>query len=526
MEARNDEGAEPLVGKQGLLAFLAGFLFAVGPTLSRLGQGMSLVDAFWPPAVRSLRDEFLIRESPGLIVMLLGLACVLAFAVPSRFQQYHNPVCWGLFGMGSGLILMHMLLDVTYFRGAFLLAPAMYSVLMAPAFIHATARARMASKPAMAAAVAIGMAILLCMIPVLPAVLGYAAQPPERAAFGYGASPGPFETATSVHVYEQPEEVLAAMTGDEDGSTVSTITVRYPVLPQGVNESPVALLFHGFGYPASEEYIDWSTQLSAKGMIVVQIAYPSALDSVGRGDDWTPTEVPGRSDHPQHALRMQSVHAALDVLESDVFPTLNPQPRTDVVWLGGHSLGAGIAMMVLPELTERGWMATALAVDLEQPYAHSDDPSVARLVQGLPASTVVHVVVSEDDTSVGWCHGAAHAQRFADEANHEETLLIRVRSDRHGFPPMVASHYLAATAVHDALADQALYRRADVQADWLVAMMRNDTFTADFAHTHLVDLDLLSPMGSWSDGVPVKPLDVHRATDPQIPEWMASCDLA
>ena len=51
----------------------------------------------------------------------------------------------------------------------------------------------------------------------------------------------------------------------------------------------------------------------------------------------------------------------------------------------------------------------------------------------------------------------------------------KVPSDRHGFPRLVASHYLQATEAHDDLADWGFYRRVASQTNWLVASTSNDT---------------------------------------------------
>lgn len=522
-----DEAAQdltpPLIGRDGAMALLLGAMASLGPTFARLVGGASLVDAFWPAAVRTLRDEFALRTNPSLIIVVLLIGLISGVALHRSNDSLRRRGSWTLCGVGLGLLTAHVLLDVSYFRGAFLLAPAAYAGWLIPALVHAGDGLAARHRDAVVTSCCLLAATLLAVTPALPAMLGVAPSPPERPAFGYGAPPGPFDSFVVTHSYPLPAEVDSAMTGDEATSAVSTIVVRVPELPDNISEAPIALMFHGFGYPDSSEYIDWSIQLSAKGMVVVQISYPSALDAVGMPEGWEPTETAGASNHPQHALRMLAISRAFDVLDQEIFPSLPVDVRRDVVWVGGHSLGAGIAMMSLPSLHAQGWAGTALVVDLEQPYAHSSDPEVARTLSKFNGTSVAHVAVAEDDTSVGWCHGVAHAKRLATEANMDNVVLMKIQSDRHGFPPLVASHYLAATAVHDALADQALYRRADMQGDWLVAMMRNDTSTASFAMSHLVETDLLSPMGTWSDGTPVKPLSIVDSFDASVPEWVYSC---
>ena len=523
VEASSEGQDETLIGADGLVALGTGLLVALGPTLARLFGGASLVDAFWPAAVRTLRDEFALREHPSYVLGVLFIGLLVGMVLRRSTGRFRRCGAWGFTGVGGGMLLTHLLLDVAYFRGAFLLAPAAYVGWLMPALVHAGDGVAQRHKDAIAASLCVFAVCLLAVAPALPAMIGVAPSPPQAPAYGYGAAPGPFDTTEAVFDYPLPQQVLDAMTGDEETATVSTLTVRIPELPSNVTEAPLALLLHGFGYPLADEYRDWSQQLAAKGMVVIQIAYPSALDALGVPTDWEPTEGPGTSDHPQHGLRMLAMNSALEVVNTDVLPTLPLDVRRDVLWVGGHSLGAGIAMMLLPSLQAWNWGTTAVVVDLEQPYAHSIDPTVALPLQPFNGTTVAHVVVAEDDTSVGWCHGVGHAGRLVTEAQVDDVMLVKVRSDRHGFPPLVASHYLAASAVHDALADQAIYRRADMQADWLVAMMRNDTSTASFAHAHLVDVDLLSPMGTWSDGTPVNTLEVVPNALQPSPQWVTDC---
>ena len=102
------------------------------------------------------------------------------------------------------------------------------------------------------------------------------------------------------------------------------------------------------------------------------------------------------------------------------------------LYVGGHSLGAGMAMMVTAAAMDRGWATEALAVDLEQPYTRQrrEHP---RLPTARPNATLVHVAIAEDDTSVDPCHGVGHAMRWHHEANISDVVLLQIPSDRHGF---------------------------------------------------------------------------------------------
>ena len=54
--------------------------------------------------------------------------------------------------------------------------------------------------------------------------------------------------------------------------------------------------------------------------------------------------------------------------------------------------------------------------------------------------------------SVNDCFSVFHQDLFKNLPSNNN-LLLEIQSDRHGFPPWIASHYYPATEVHDELAD-------------------------------------------------------------------------
>ena len=130
-------------------------------------------------------------------------------------------------------------------------------------------------------------------------------------------------------------------------------------------------------------------------------------------------------------------------------------------------------------------------------------------LSALPEEALVQISVSEDDMSVGVCPGAFHQQLF-NKLPDERNQLIVVRTDKYGFPRLVASHYMQTDPAHDSLSDWGFYRRIDAQADYIVAHSRNDTFTSDFAFHYMTDETMLTNMGQWEDGTPVLPLGLYH----------------
>ena len=73
--------------------------------------------------------------------------------------------------------------------------------------------------------------------------------------------------------------------------------------------------------------------------------------------------------------------------------------------------------------------------------------------------------------SVSDCFGVHHQQLLELKA----LLLDRIPSDRHGFPRLVASHYLQATETHDIFSRLGILSRVASQGNWLFSMANNDT---------------------------------------------------
>ena len=514
------------------LAALVGMSVELTPIGLRLLDGEPPADAFWPSALRALWLDFFLREQR--IMLFVGLALVGGLVVAERRSSGRTTTALrlasvALMGWCLALLGTHVLLDWGFYRGAFILAPAGMALGLLPIALM-WGLDKEAQRALKQGAVVLGAIVLLVLAPALPAAMNVMPTPPPTPAQGYGAVPGPFLTETTTLSYDLPQQVVDRLI-DEEPTVVSRMTVTWPVYtvePPGLRV-PLGLVFHGFGAPLASDYTDWTVHLAAKGMVVVHVAYPSHLVIEGQEE---PVVAGGRSNHPQHALRMDAMASAMDVLERDLLLDQQADAQgwlmggvvdPSALYVGGHSLGAGMAMMVTAAAMERGWATEALAIDLEQPYTHASDERIHGSLAARPNATLVHVAIAEDDTSVDPCHGVGHAMRWHHEANVENVVLMQIPSDRHGFPPLIASHYLASTPVHDTLADHAFYRRVDAQAEWLVAMQRNDVFTSSFAEAHLLDHELLLPMGTWSDGTPAKPLEAVEAPFVEGASWVEGC---
>jgi hypothetical protein len=522
-------------------AFLGGLFSLFIEPFFLLYQGKNSADAFWSHALRSLDWTFILRQSPFLL-FILGL--VLIFAGYRLRTAFSDREWWPwvrvgvgfLLGVTFSLVLIHELLDIAYFRGAFILAVAAYAfvilALLALLFVWPlpifTSDGEPIGRLESSGKTLHIVVILFCvwlLMPAIPAMLGVAAAPPSAPAEGYGSSPGPYLVNTQTYVYPMPDEVEAII-GDVEGDIEFSIYLTLPEIPadERMETMPLAIILHGFGSPYWETYVDWATHLSAKGMAVAFIQYPSDVHPIGV-DTFDLIEAQGMSNHPQHIPRSAAIAAAIEHLNEtalvgnrsawidSVIGNTSIDPSN--LWVGGHSLGAGLTFRTLDESLARGWGDGSLFIALEAPYAHSVDAELRGDMSRLPANTLVHIAISEDDTSVSPCYGVWHQQRIisrdgAGDLGDGQVILMTIPSDRHGFPPMVASHYLQASQVHEVLADWGFYRRADAQADYMVARSDGNTSTDISADDYLFNETWLANMGEWSDGVAVEEITVYH----------------
>ena len=526
------------------LAMIAfGAFIALAESLFLLLQGESIENAIWPQAVRTLSWTFLLRESVVLIALFSAVflaCCVYSSIQHHRGHRLKKPIQGILFGIIGAVFaswIIFVLMDYRYIRGAFLLLPTIYGVLLlgstlavrGPPGLPDSSQNWKEKTTTILHVATVFLAAWLVM-PGIPALIGIAPSPPLAPTMGYGAEAGPFDRTTLRYAYPLPEEVVAIQGPTEEDIEFS-IYLTLPHLPEdpGIEGVPLAILFHAFNNPSIDSYTDWIDHLSAKGMAVAYIQYPTDVRPEG-GDDFEPTIVNGTSDWPHHVPRMLSIESALNRLNEIIASSPRDTDIDDVLgnlaimpehlWIGGHSLGGAYALQALGMVQAMSWGNETLMVDTEMAAARPVQEDWLPEYSNLPENSIVHLVVSEDDMTVGQCN-SVHQHALFEQIGNNQSLLLYIPSDRYGFPRLVATHYLPANEAHDTLADWAFYRRVDAQADWVVAQSRGDLNTADFAYANLVNTGMLTNLGKWSDGVDVLPIQVY--TNPSEASKFADC---
>ena len=476
MEEGADSGQTPKVSQRtlGMTLFGIGFLLSVLQPLFLLLTGKDVNDAIWPHAYRALQATMLLREQITLMLffaLLLFFASMVSLQSRVRGKPQNEILNYALVfvgGLFSGFTMLYFLLDVFYLRGAFLLLPTFYGIILLsilfivgglPRLPERESRAKMLTS--LTHLMAVFFAAWLVM-PGIPAMIGLAPSPPDAPRIGYGAEPGPFDTTMTIHSYDMPiqvDEVILKEEQDIDFSVYLTLPELYPDLP--LDRIPLALLSHGWGYPVYDEYTDWIEHLSARGIAVAFVQYPSHIDPpIPEG--LTGIDVEGASNYPHHEYRAMAIAAALDMVQH-VALNETRHPSVDAalgnvtidpshLWIGGHSLGGAYTFIQLYEAMERGWGNETLFVDIESGWTRPDQVMLQPNFSRMPEDAMVHLARGVDDMTVDACYSVHHQQVY-DMLPNQHVLYIELQSDLYGFPRLVGSHYLPTDSVHDRLAD-------------------------------------------------------------------------
>ncbi|DAC38932.1 MAG TPA: rhomboid family intramembrane serine protease [Candidatus Poseidoniales archaeon] len=478
------------------LLFGAGFILALLEPLILLALGNDLGGAFWPMAKRSLEWTYFLREFHSLIFAFFLIAIPFSYYRSSKASNLEKVIAVGLTGVIFGLLLIFTLLNLAYYRDAFLLLPTTYgfiilcNVLIIRGIPDNPFKESKDKISNFAHIILVLLAVWL-ISPGITAMAGLSPSPPKLQM-----EDGMYAVEINSYEYPMPEEV-SSIQGDYEEDVVFSVYLALPKNHDG--EMPLAIILHGFANPFFESYVDWVETLASRGTAVAFIQYPSDVMPPGY-DTFELHEEDGMSNHPYHIPRAVAITAALEFMI-----TLLPENVDhDYLLVGGHSLGAGYSLLALDWALERNWGNQALFVSLEAPYARPVQEHLQINTSRIPENFLAHIAVSEDDMSVSECFGVHHQVLLGNGA-----LFIEVPSDRYGFPRMVASHYLQATEAHDDLADWGFYRRVATQSNWLVASLQGDEVSESDFRNQLLDSDELRYMGEWSDGKSVKQLRTY-----------------
>lgn len=316
-----------------------------------------------------------------------------------------------------------------------------------------------------------------------------AATPPLQPARGPGG-------ATYVHARVTAREVRAGAQGWWLFTPADATPAR----------APVVVFCHGWGALDPRAYRAWIDHLVRRGNIVVWPNYQDSL--LTPGAQFLPNAVAG-------------VRGALDELASGSMGIRADTTRVAVV---GHSAGGVLAAQIAATAHAEGLPEFRAVMPVEPGDGSRDGRRRASVphtdLAPMPAETLLLVVVGADDhrayESLGLSFYDATPRVPAANKN-----VIELQSDAHGAPALIANH-AAPGATLDSQPSHAQLGGAEFEhaglvdaLDWYGTWKLFDALSDAAFYGRERDVALggsvaQTSMGSWSDGVAVKPMRVLR----------------
>jgi hypothetical protein len=513
----------------GAIGFFVGSSVIWVPLLS----GKNLGNAVFDFAYAVIESTVMLRSFVGWLafagILLIGTTGYAGFRLRkhAKAQLFLQSTAFVL-GLTVSLSIVYFLLDLGFFLGAILTMPFILGAMMLAATAgHAAAHPVLgqskrseigrAEIPSIAGLSITALIALVLLIPNLTAIAGLEPTPPAAPTSGYGSGESPYEVNHFSQSVVYPENVTGWF--DKAADAYDWKIHIYAPKNYDRNSIGVAILLHGYTGEDATLYEDSMQTLAGQGLIAIFVQYVSDVDlsSISSGFKLQYNE--GGSNHPQHVPRytmaMFGVDAALDYIENDssIQSTINSASLDfNHLWIGGHSMGAGTTFYVLSEGLSRGWGNSSLVIDLEQPWIHAVQPEFRGDIASLPDHTLIQIVESDSDLAVAPCIARWQHARLLGRDNStplpaDQVRFVSLTSDYHGFPRLIATHYLPVTFLRDSFADRTYYSRLAAESDYVFSMSQNETAAAESARAAFMDLEGVAlKMGVWSDGTPVEPI--------------------
>lgn len=270
-----------------------------------------------------------------------------------------------------------------------------------------------------------------------------------------------------------------------------------PKDPQPVS-APVIVFLHGWGATNPTFYQAWINHLVLKGNIVIYPRYQE--DITTPSDNFTPNTI-------------MVVKDALNQLETENYT----EPQLDKFAIVGHSAG-GLIGVNLASLAESEGIPVPKAVFAVEPgKSRSSQDKVGPVLENLTnisPSTLLLTLSGENDDWVG----DQDARRIIQETttiSPENKNYLLLRSDQHGKPPLWADHFaplapLIMISGNNLSANISFWVDSrDYYGTW---KLFDGLYMSAFYDTNreyaLGNTSQQRFMGFWSDGVPVKEMEV------------------
>jgi dienelactone hydrolase len=338
----------------------------------------------------------------------------------------------------------------------------------------------------------------------VPAMLGF--------VFVVGAAPDDNPTPAEVpidnsHTRPAPPYLHKRVQAQEFGAGAKSYWLFEPDEPRP-ERAPVVVLNHGWLAVNPGAYGAWVEHLVRQGRIVVMPRYQV---------DWTTRPIAFLPNS------LAALRDAFDVLQTS---RQHVRPDRDRFALIGHSAGANLSAQIAAVASDYDLPPPrALVLFMPGEVKPIREPNLARI----PASSLLVVVAAEHDVVVGDLR-ARQIFTAASAIPACRKKYILYRTDRHGFPALVAHHFAPTGLLEQFDTGEGPFRafqwnEAEINAFdregfWRVADL---TLEAAFTGKTLDEATdsgaLFRNLGKWSDGQPVlSPIVSHDLAEiPHVP---------
>ena len=258
---------------------------------------------------------------------------------------------------------------------------------------------------------------------------------------------------------------------------------------------PLILFVHGWGAINPSFYRAWIDHLVKKGNIVIYPSYQK--DLMTPSDNFTP-----------NSIRLKE--AIIELQTGN-----HVRPQLDKFAIVGHSVGGLISVNIADIAASQG-IPQPLAVFAVEPgksrsSADSSGPILENLTQ-IPPNTLLLTMAGDQDNWVG-DQDAQKIIRETIQIPQENKDFVIMNSDNHGYSPIKADHFFPfAFSINIGVNNLTLLTNAqDYYGTWkLFDGLYDAAFYGQNRYYALGNTSKQKFMGFWSDGTPIKELNVTQ----------------
>jgi hypothetical protein len=345
---------------------------------------------------------------------------------------------------------------------------------------------------------------------------GVAKNPPSQPETGPGGKN-----------YPNKSVVITKLPKDQNGKDLGAIVEPADPHP---STAPVFIFIHSAGAANLNYYQEMMEHIAKNGNIVIYpYIGPNSIElflNLFIQGGWGGGDVMknGCFQPADEVLAVNAIQTALNILQTRPG---HVQPDLDKVAYGGHSLGGDGSLTLAGNYAKDGLPAPK-ALMVSSPCPVGDDTPFANL-----PSSIKLLVINGDSSKTGGVFGSQIAKYASESGTYQFALkvwantahipnrdFIIVHSDNHGTPGLNADHFAIYGAMNPTtrLGVDAKVDGLDWNAYWKLstALLSCASNNVDCKYA-FGNTPEQTDMGNWSDGTPVRKLEITHNPPATIP---------